>query len=91
MAVGRQAGPVGLLARAVLQGRVTRAAIDTGGFDFLQVHRFDDPMFLPAILRYGGLDGLWQVASQSETVKVDGAEKAVAAIAAAGEADSKPK
>ena len=80
IAIGREAGPVGLLARAVLGDRIERAAIDCGGFDFRDVKRADDPMFLPGILRYGGLGGIWQFVPQKETMKVSGADEAVRAM-----------
>jgi dienelactone hydrolase len=76
VAIGQEAGPVGLLARDMLAGRIHRAATDTCGFDFHKLNRLDDPMFLPGILRYGGLAGLWQAASRHETVKVRGANEA---------------
>jgi hypothetical protein len=85
VAIGPQAGPIGLLARDVLGDRIGRAAIDTAGFEFNQVNRLDDPMFLPSILRYGGMDGLWQVAPQQETSKVSGNEEAVKALAHSAE------
>ena len=71
---------MGLLARAVLADRIDRAAIDSGGFDFRDVKRFDDPMFLPGILRYGGLDGIWQIVPPKETIKISGAKEAVNAM-----------
>ncbi len=80
IAIGREAGPVGLLARAVLGDRIERAAIDCGGFDFRDVKRPDDPMFLPGILRYGGLDGIWQIVPPKETLKVSGGKEAVNAM-----------
>jgi hypothetical protein len=80
VAIGQQAGPVGLLARGMLGDRIGRAPIDTRGFDFREVSRLDDPMFLPGILRYGGLDGLWQVDPRHETVKVSEADEAVDTI-----------
>ena len=80
VAIGQQAGPVGLLARCILADRIRCAAIDTCGFDFSHVHRFDEPMFVPGVLRYGGVDGLWQAALRQETIKVRGADEAVDAI-----------
>ena len=80
IAIGQEAGPVGLLARAMLVNRIHRAAIDTGGFDFRDVKRFDDPMFLPGILRYGGLGGIWQIVPRKETIKIGGAKEAVNAM-----------
>jgi hypothetical protein len=76
IAIGEQAGSVGLLARNMLADRIHRAAIDTAGFDFRHISRLNDPMFFPGILRYGGLDGIWEVASRRETVKVRGTKEA---------------
>jgi hypothetical protein len=87
VAVGQQAGSVGLLARDMLANRIHRSAIDTCGFDFGKVNRLDDPMLLPGILRYGDLDALWQFASHDETVKVSGPEAAVDAIMHASNRD----
>jgi hypothetical protein len=58
VAVGRQAGPVGLVARIILGDRISKADVDTCGFDFYRVDSLDQPMMLPGILRYGGIDGL---------------------------------
>jgi cephalosporin-C deacetylase-like acetyl esterase len=59
VAIGKQAGPVGLVSRSVLGDRIDKAAIDAQGFNFGSVDRFDHPMFLPGILRYGGIKALW--------------------------------
>jgi len=83
VAVGQQAGPVGLAARFMLGDWIHRAAIDTRGFDFRAVERFDDPMFLPGILRYGGLGALWSLNQPLATVSIRGAEDVSGAIAAA--------
>jgi hypothetical protein len=55
--LGPVAGPLVVAARAQVDGPI-RAAVDTGGFRFEDVERFDDPMFLPGAVKYGGLPGL---------------------------------
>lgn len=65
VAAGREAGPVGLIARAVLGRRIARATIDVGGFDFAAVDRLDHPMLLPGIQRYGGMAALWAAAESA--------------------------
>ena len=57
-ATGREAGPVAILARRVLGGRIDKTVIDAQGFSFDAVRRIDHPMFLPGILRYGGMKAL---------------------------------
>lgn len=73
VAIGRQVGPVGLIARFMLGERIQQAAIDSQGFDFNTVDRLDDPMMLPGILRYGGMDALWLLNRPLATAKIDGA------------------
>jgi len=65
LARGTQVGPVGLLARCVLGDRIDDATIDPGGFTFEAVDRIDHPMFLPGILRYGGMGALRRLAETS--------------------------
>ena len=71
-AIGRQAGPVGLIARLMLGDHVDKATIDTQGFAFDSVDRFSDPMFFPGILRYGGIEALWQLHRPMGTTKIKG-------------------
>ena len=52
-----KAGPAALLAKAVADEQVDRAAIDLNGFDFDQVKDGNDPMLLPGALKYGGIAG----------------------------------
>jgi hypothetical protein len=83
VAIGRQAGPVGLIARFMLGDRIKRAVINTEGFDFNTIDRLDDPMLLPGILRYGGMDALWMLNPPPGTVKAHGSEAAASALTAA--------
>jgi dienelactone hydrolase len=73
VAIGRQAGPVGLIARFMLGDQIQQAAIDPQGFDFNTVDRLDNPIFVPGILRYGGMDALWLLNQPMATAKVKGA------------------
>jgi polygalacturonase/dienelactone hydrolase len=81
VALGQQSGPVGLAALALLGERIAKAAVDVKGFDFATVNRLDDPMSVPGILRYGGMEALWALNRSLPTAKVTGAEAAVQALA----------
>jgi hypothetical protein len=76
VAIGRQVGPVGLIARYMLGDQIKQAAIDSQDFDFNTVDRLDDPMLVPGILRYGGMDALWLLNEPLVTVKITGDEDA---------------
>jgi len=52
-----RAGVWALLARALSDGAVDRAAIDVHGFDFDRVEDVWDEMMLPGALKYGGVGG----------------------------------
>ena len=56
--LGPVAGPIAAAARAQSGGALHRTAIDTGGFRFVNVNRFDHAMFLPGAARYLDLPGL---------------------------------
>jgi hypothetical protein len=47
-----------LIACALANGAVHRAAIDIGQFDFNQVHETTNEMFLPGAIRYGGINAI---------------------------------
>ncbi|MCX6996935.1 MAG: acetylxylan esterase [Kiritimatiellaeota bacterium] len=80
VAIGKEAGPVGLIARIVLGDLIDQAAIDAQGFRFDAVDRFDHPMFLPGILRYGGMDALWALNRKRGAANIDGANAALGAL-----------
>ncbi len=56
--LGPVAGPVAAAARAQGGEALHRTAIDTGGFRFADINRFDHPMFLPGAVKYFDLPGL---------------------------------
>ena len=56
--LGPVAGPIAAAARAQAGGAIDRAAIDTGGFRFASLNRFDDPMFFPGAVKYGDVPAL---------------------------------
>jgi hypothetical protein len=62
------AGISGLLAKAVVQGAVDRAAIDLDQFDFDSVKSESDPMLLPGALKYGGVNGFVPLCSSGLTM-----------------------
>jgi hypothetical protein len=87
--IGREAGPVTLAARAQAGDSVSKTAVQTGGFDFHQITRIDDPMFVPGAVRYEGVGGLRKLAGNNLLVEegaLDNGERALqttnAAIAA---------
>jgi len=51
-------GPLVAAARMAAGDVVDKAAIETGGFRFAALTRFDDPMFLPGAVKYGDLPAL---------------------------------
>lgn len=55
-------GPIVAAAVAQTNGKVRRAAIDTGGFRFAGVTDIYDAQFLPGAVRYGDLPGLLSLA-----------------------------
>ncbi len=55
--LGPVAGPIVAAARAQI-AEPLRAAVDTGGFRFESVERFDSPMFLPGAVKYRDLPAL---------------------------------
>ena len=63
--LGPVAGPLVAAARAQVDGPV-RAAVDTGGFRFESVERFDDPMFLPGAVKYLDLPALFALGAGGE-------------------------
>ncbi|MCX6880296.1 MAG: acetylxylan esterase [Verrucomicrobia bacterium] len=73
VAIGREVGPVGLIARFMLGDRIKQAALDSQDFDFNTVDRLDDPMLVPGILRYGGMDALWLLNQPLATARIKGA------------------
>ena len=52
------AGSIVAVASAILDDAVSRRVIDTGGFRFSDVRRFDDVNFVPGMVKYGDLPGL---------------------------------
>ncbi|MEO1999451.1 MAG: hypothetical protein ABGZ17_29750 [Planctomycetaceae bacterium] len=52
------AGPWTLLAAGVAGDAIGSVVIDANRFDFGQVQRTNDPMYLPGAMKYGGLGGL---------------------------------
>ena len=74
VAIGKQAGPVGLAARSMLGYHIDKAAIDVQGFAFDSVDRSTHPMFFPGILRYGGIEALWMLNRPLGTARISGAD-----------------
>jgi len=51
-------GPIGAAARAVADGAIFAAVLETGGFRFAKVSDLWSPDFLPAGAKYGDLPGM---------------------------------
>jgi dienelactone hydrolase len=64
----RSTGPVALLARAMADETIDRAAIDLGEFDFDHVTDPMDPMMLPGALKYGGINGFAALCTHGKTL-----------------------
>ena len=62
------AGPTALLARAMADGWIDRAACELNGFDFPNVTADSDPMLLPGAMKYGGLCGFATLCRQGLTM-----------------------
>lgn len=64
------AGPIAAAARAVAGDAVEGAVIDTNGFEFADVTQIQDPNFLPAAAKYGGVAGLLALAAPGRSCVV---------------------
>jgi hypothetical protein len=69
VAIGRQAGAVGLLACDVMTDELLLSQTDMKGFAFSNASSFDDPMFLPGVLGRGIKYGVVQ-ASVSDQIRL---------------------
>lgn len=56
--LGSTAGPIVLAARSQMSDAIKRTVVDLEGFEFEELKRHDDPMFVPGAVKYLGLDGL---------------------------------
>jgi len=63
--LGPVAGPIVAAARAQISEPL-RAAVDTGGFRFEAVERFDSPMFLPGAVKYRDLPALLALGNRGD-------------------------
>lgn len=70
--VGREAGPVVLAASALATEQPTKTAVATDSFQFEQVNRFDDPMFVPGAARYKGIAGLASLVKADQLLLSEG-------------------
>ncbi|MCA9075671.1 MAG: acetylxylan esterase [Planctomycetaceae bacterium] len=55
---GQSTGPVIVAAQSQAGNAVSRTFADIGDFDFQQLTRSDDPMFVPGAVKYLGIEGL---------------------------------
>ncbi len=83
------AGPLAAAARAQAGSAVAKAAIDAGGFRFVDLKSYRDPGFLPGVVKYGDLPALLALSAPHATWIAgeggDTPELAVAAYKAAGQ------
>ena len=70
--VGREAGPIALAASALAASPPTKTAAATDGFQFEEVNRFDDPMFVPGSARYKGIRGLASLVKSDQLLLNEG-------------------
>jgi hypothetical protein len=84
--LGPVAGPIVAAARAQAGGAVEKAAVDTGGFRFASLTRFDDPMFVPGAVKYGDVAALLALGAPNPLWLAGEAGGVKSAYAAAGRA-----
>lgn len=60
-------GPIAAAARAQAGDAVSRLAIDTQGFRFVDVTSIDDPDFMPGAAKYGDIEALIALSAPHET------------------------
>lgn len=85
LAAGETVGPIAAAAGAMADDRLHTAAIDTAGFQFAELDRFDHPMFTPGMVRYGDVPGLLALnAPRPLWVAGEAGDVAEAAYGAAG-------
>lgn len=89
--LGKQAGPLVAAARAQARGAIDRAAIDTGGFRFIQVDDLHDAMFLPGGAKYDDLPGMLAVAAPNALWLAGEGKTAPKLVAAAYQSAGKAK
>ncbi|MEX2671232.1 MAG: hypothetical protein WD294_03875 [Phycisphaeraceae bacterium] len=58
LAMGETVGPVAAAAGAMADDRLHSLAVDNAGFRFVHADRFEHPMFVPGMVRYGDVDAL---------------------------------
>lgn len=56
--IGPTAGPVAAAAGSQALGQLASMIVDSGGFDFAEIDRYDHPMLVPGAMKYFGVDGL---------------------------------
>jgi hypothetical protein len=74
----RIAGPIALAARSQAGDSVAATVVDLDGFQFQQVAKHDDPMFVSGAVKYLDVDGLLSLSSPHR-VSVSGLENSVVA------------
>ena len=60
------AGPIVAAARIVTGETIDKAAVDTQGFRFAALERWDDPQFLPGAVKYGDLPAMLALSAPHE-------------------------
>lgn len=76
--LGKTAGPIALAARSQAADSVSATVVDLDGFQFQQVSKHDDPMFVSGSVKYLDVAGLLSVCSPHR-VSVSGLEDPVVA------------
>ncbi len=70
--LGESTGPVVTAALTQTGDAVSQTFVELGDFNFRQLTRFDDPMFVPGAVKYLGIDGLLSLVPTHEvTISTD--------------------
>jgi hypothetical protein len=85
----RGGGPWAAAARAIAQGAVDRAVIDTRGFRFAKITALDDPDLLPGGAKYLDLPGILALSAPHELLLTGEGNEAPPVVAAAYQAAGK--
>ena len=72
--------PVALAARSILGDHVNTLVVEQTSFEFVKVNAFEDPMFVPGAVKYGGVEALYALNGGMETVILDPSDKGVTRV-----------
>ncbi len=73
--LGSTAGPLVAAARSQSGDAIGKTILDVERFQFIDLEKHDDPMFVPAAVKYLDVDGLLSLCAPAELVVIDNAGK----------------